>query len=363
MEDGKNANDTNKGEPLTKENLNECLGELGKQYRKLNGKNGISAEIILIGGAAVLSRYGFRDMTYDVDAVMKASSAMKDAISKVAETKNLPHKWLNADFERTSSYSKKLSEVSIPYKMFANGALRVRAITGEHLVAMKLMSGREYKQDLSDAVGILMEHAKIGEPISRGTIESAFTTLYGESATMPDASKRILNLSEQAGTYENLSNLYEKVRDDEKQAKRVLTGFNNKYPDVLRKTNDEGISNILKTLQAKDSNAELQTPAQPATKTAMGKTLNSKESPQEIAQPTGKPTDATPAQQIQNNKMVPTPSKKPTTPATKTYNSTRTGFDETSAPPMPGFETVDGGTTAPIVNTEAETNDCGFNKK
>ena len=44
---------------LTKENFDECLKELGKAYRKMSGKNH-EAEIILIGGAAVLATYSFR---------------------------------------------------------------------------------------------------------------------------------------------------------------------------------------------------------------------------------------------------------------------------------------------------------------
>jgi hypothetical protein len=33
----------------------------------------------------------------------------------------------------------------------------VRTVTGEYLIAMKLMSGRQYKNDISDIVGILRE--------------------------------------------------------------------------------------------------------------------------------------------------------------------------------------------------------------
>ena len=39
------------------------------------------AEITLIGGASILVNYGFRASTYDVDALIQASSAMKDAIN------------------------------------------------------------------------------------------------------------------------------------------------------------------------------------------------------------------------------------------------------------------------------------------
>ncbi len=67
------------------------------KYRKECMKNAIPeflrfniVEIVLIGGAAVLANYGFRDMTYDIDAIIQASSSMKDAINKVSDEMGLP---------------------------------------------------------------------------------------------------------------------------------------------------------------------------------------------------------------------------------------------------------------------------------
>ena len=50
---------------FTLDNLDSCLKELAKEFRKINGSR-IPAEIILIGGASVLINYGFREMTYMV---------------------------------------------------------------------------------------------------------------------------------------------------------------------------------------------------------------------------------------------------------------------------------------------------------
>ena len=47
--------------PFTKENLDNCLKELAKEFRKKNGTR-MLAEIILIGGASILINYGFRDL-------------------------------------------------------------------------------------------------------------------------------------------------------------------------------------------------------------------------------------------------------------------------------------------------------------
>ena len=68
---------------FTKENLDTYLKELAKEFRKRNGKD-TPAEIILIGGASVIINYGFRETTYDMDAIINASSSMKDAITSMS---------------------------------------------------------------------------------------------------------------------------------------------------------------------------------------------------------------------------------------------------------------------------------------
>ena len=59
---------------FTKENLDGYLKELAKAFRKRNGTS-MPAEIILVGGAAILVNYGFRAMTTDVDAIIHAASS------------------------------------------------------------------------------------------------------------------------------------------------------------------------------------------------------------------------------------------------------------------------------------------------
>lgn len=103
---------------FTKENLDLYLRELAKAFRKLNSKT-MPAEIILIGGASVLINYGFRDTTYDMDAIILSSSTMRQAINQVGDKFGLPNGWLNTDFMKTSSYSPKLAEHSEYYMSIA----------------------------------------------------------------------------------------------------------------------------------------------------------------------------------------------------------------------------------------------------
>ena len=99
---------------FTKDNLDLYFRELGKQYRKLVGKK-VPAELTIVGGAAILINYGFRQMTNDIDAVFQAGSAMKEAADIVAAQYNLPLNWLNSDFTFTNFYTDKLVYFSEPY--------------------------------------------------------------------------------------------------------------------------------------------------------------------------------------------------------------------------------------------------------
>lgn len=228
---------------FTKENLDQCLSKLAKEYRKQNGTQ-IRAEIILIGGAAILTNYGFRDMTYDIDTIIRASSAIKEAINTVGNELGLPNGWMNSDFIKTSSYSPKLVQYSKYYKRFGY-VLDVRTITGEYLIAMKLMSGRKYKNDLSDIVGILYEEAENGNPINLEQIQTAVINLYGSWDSLPQDS--IDFISEIINNI-NLKMLYETYCATEISTKDSLILFENNYPNVV---NTDNVNDIIKQLQTR----------------------------------------------------------------------------------------------------------------
>ena len=67
--------------------------------------------------------------------------------------------------------------------------LSVRTVAGEYLVAMKLRSGRKYKFDLSDVIGIVNWHQKNSDPITLERIKQAATELYGSWDELPEFSK------------------------------------------------------------------------------------------------------------------------------------------------------------------------------
>ncbi|MBR3963468.1 MAG: hypothetical protein IKK14_08090 [Oscillospiraceae bacterium] len=228
---------------FTKENLNTYLKELGKEYKKINGKS-MPAEIILIGGAAILANYGFREMTTDVDAVIHAVSSMKEAVNHVGDKYNLPNGWLNADFMKTDSYSSKLDQYSVYYREFSN-VLTVRTVSAEYLIAMKLCSGRKYKKDLSDVIGILAEHEKRGEPITMDRIDKAVTDLYGSWDKISEDSKNFIEEAMKKGDFEKA---YAEISAEETKAKGLLINFEQNYPGI---TNTANVNDILKNLKKK----------------------------------------------------------------------------------------------------------------
>lgn len=230
---------------FTKENLDQCLSKLAKEYRKRNGTQ-VRAEIILIGGAAILSNYGFRDMTYDIDTIIRASSSMKEAIHTVGDELGLPNGWMNSDFTKTTSYSPRLVQYSKYYKRFGY-ILDVRSITGEYLIAMKLMSGRKYKNDLSDIIGILYEEHEKGNPLSIEQIQTAVTNLYDSWDFLPQDSIDFITkvINNQA-----LKALYETYRTNELSTKESLVEFESNYPHVVTTNN---VNDIIKQLQARKS--------------------------------------------------------------------------------------------------------------
>lgn len=232
--------------PFTSENLDTYLKALAKEYKKLSGK-GMPAEIILIGGAAILANYGFRESTYDMDALISASSAMRDAISHVGDEYGLPNGWLNEDFIKTKSYTPKLRQYSVHYKEFGR-ILEIRTVRAEYLLAMKMVSARDYKNDLSDIVGIIAEHQQRQLPLTWEMVDRAMLELYG---SWDGVTPETVQLVRDALALPDAGVLYAQYRAEEIATKDFLTDFEQKYPKVA---NQENISSIL--AQAKKKRAQ-----------------------------------------------------------------------------------------------------------
>lgn len=215
--------------------MDEIFKALGKEYRKMGGK-AMPAEIDIVGGAAIIRRYGFRTASSDIDAIIHAASAIKDAANKVGDQFGLPNGWLNSDFMHTSSYSDKLPLYTNPYRTFAN-VLTVRIVKPEYLAAMKLRSMRPYKNDISDLVGIIASEQESGTGFQKETIISAYHNLYDE-----DPSEEKVRFLDAVYSTPDLPGLYLQITGQEADNKDILKTFEEKYPGKL---NDNNVSDIL----------------------------------------------------------------------------------------------------------------------
>ena len=79
--------------------------------------------------------------------------------------------------------------------------MTIRTVEAEYLIAMKLRSGRQYKSDLSDVLGILAEHEKRGDPIPIDRIRRAVADLYGEWDALPAASREFIENVMESGRF------------------------------------------------------------------------------------------------------------------------------------------------------------------
>ena len=232
---------------ITKDNLTDILKDLGKEYRKLNGKT-MPAEIVIVGGAAILAKYGFRDASYDVDAIIRASSSLKDAALSIGDKYGLQHNWLNSDFKNTDSYSEKLYQHSKHFHTFAN-VLEIRIVEPEYLLATKLKSARPYKHDLSDIVGIITEEKEVNPNFSKQKIMAAYQDMYGNT----DLDKKAEKALNEAFSTTTPKTSIQQIKESEKNAKDLLQDFQTNYPDTL---NESNINNILQTLTTKHTKPE-----------------------------------------------------------------------------------------------------------
>ena len=227
------VNNAGDNKVFNKSNLDHYLFEFAKAYRKLAGRKAPKIEIILIGGAAIVENYSFRNETLDVDALLPPSSIINEAIINVAEMNDLPRDWLNSDFINTASYSPKLVQYSEYYKTFC-GVLDVRTVKAEYLVAMKLCSGRRYKHDLSDVIGVLLEHRRNHNDITYTMVDRAVTDLYNGWGDFPQG---IQEQFKQIFENDDLLVLFDKTKSGEASTKEFLLAFEQKYPGVLKSEN------------------------------------------------------------------------------------------------------------------------------
>lgn len=248
---------------ITKENIGQYFADFSKEIKKEFGRKA-SIDVVIVGGASVLLNYSFRDTTTDVDGYFSSFSSLKGAIEKVAEKNNLPPEWLNNDFTKTASFSNKLIQHSKFYKTY-NQVLNVRTVQDEYLIAMKIMSGRDYKNDISDVIGVLQENNSKKNKLEWKHVEKAIIDLYDTTEKIKPEKLEYFKKICEVKDIEIFEELYEKVKKYEMNNKLLLEDFEKKYQDVLNDKNvekilsyrqEESLDDIFYVLEQIDNNKE-----------------------------------------------------------------------------------------------------------
>lgn len=131
---------------LTREDILEGWTLLGK----LAEADGRSIDLLVVGGAVMTVHFRSRDATEDVDGIFEPAPETRQYAAAVAEEKGWAEDWLNdgaKGYVSTASYGPVLYE---------GAGIRVRSVSVEQLLALKLMAWRD-DVDFGDAERLLRD--------------------------------------------------------------------------------------------------------------------------------------------------------------------------------------------------------------
>jgi hypothetical protein len=125
----------------------KALQALGKELTR----EGVRAQIFIVGGAAMALAYSTRRVTRDIDAVFEPKQTVYAAAAKVAEELGLPDDWIN-DVAR--GFMPGPDEAPRPVPSIEG--VEVTTASPRYLLAMKLMAMR-FGEDDEDIEILLRE--------------------------------------------------------------------------------------------------------------------------------------------------------------------------------------------------------------
>ena len=100
-------------------------------------QGGITGEICIVGGAAMVLAFGNRASTRDIDALVMAPASVRAAAARVAEANGLPANWLN---DGAKGFASGLPIEVKELLRFSN--LRIVAPPPAYILAMKCITAR-----------------------------------------------------------------------------------------------------------------------------------------------------------------------------------------------------------------------------
>ena len=158
-----------------------------------------------------------------------------------------------SDIIKTASHSDALSEVSKHLWTLNNGTLEIRTVTGVYLIAMKLISHRDYRNDISDVIGILLEEREAGVSITYDDLVKAYQKLY--RCDIPEKTAKMVKEYLELPT-SKLKEFYVKQRNSEQEiGERVITYIDDGM-DINTRNVEDVITAIKNKLKVEDKNMQ-----------------------------------------------------------------------------------------------------------
>ena len=118
---------------FSKEELRKMLSLLNEQLEQ----DGVTGEVCIVGGAAMILAFGSRDSTRDIDALVMAPASVRAAVAQVAESHGFTKDWLNDGAKGfASGHSTEMKEIL----KFSH--LRIVIPSAEYILAMKCLAAR-----------------------------------------------------------------------------------------------------------------------------------------------------------------------------------------------------------------------------
>ena len=143
---------------LNKDELIALLDELSERLKRKKTR----ASIYIVGGAAMALAFDRSRTTHDIDGrIDRGHGALIEAVHEIAHRRGLPTSWLNDQAVPKMPMARDERARTV----YASEYLTVTGASGEHILGMKLESGRAFDQK---DVNTLVKHLKI-QSVEEGT--------------------------------------------------------------------------------------------------------------------------------------------------------------------------------------------------
>lgn len=152
-----NRHESPSSSTLTREQVLAALSALSEEL----GREGVTGEVCLFGGSAMVIAFSARISTKDVDALFQPAAIIRALALRIAAERHLPPDWLNDGVKGFLSDRHETTASGLP--QFEN--LRLTMPVPEYLLAMKCMAARigataDEATDVGDIV-FLIRHLKL----------------------------------------------------------------------------------------------------------------------------------------------------------------------------------------------------------